>query len=104
MRDPSEPFPTPAQQRAHVLDVRCANDLGVLIRVLNPFAVLRARLAGVNCAVDGEGMTLTVTAHGLTAAQSDNLQARVMGIEGVHAAAIANRGGASCNTSAMGEV
>lgn len=96
MRDPSELSPTPAQQRAHVLDVRCANDLGVLIRVLSPFAVLRARLARVNCAVDSEGMTLAVTAHGLTAVQSDNLQTRVRGIQGVHAASLI--------ASAMGEV
>lgn len=101
MRDSSQPSPTPAQPHAHVLDVRCANDLGVLIRVLNPFAVLRARLAGVCCAVDSGGMRLTVTAHGLTVAQGDNLQARVMGIAGVHTAVIATGGAVSDAVSAM---
>lgn len=72
-----------ARGRLHIIDVECAPDLGVIVRVLNLLAVTRAQVSSIASHVDGERMHLRINARGMAAHQGETLQWRVEAMEGV---------------------
>lgn len=71
------------QGRLHIIDVECAADLGVVVRVLNLLAVMRAHVSSITSHLNGELTFLRVNARGMTASQGETLQGRVEMMEGV---------------------
>ncbi len=72
-----------AQGRFHIIDVECAHDLGIILRVLNLLLIARAQVASVASHADGARMHLRVNTRGLCAAQGETLKNRVEAMEGV---------------------
>lgn len=52
-----------AHGRLHIIDVECAPDLSVVMRVLNLLAVARAQVSSIASHVDGERMHLRINAR-----------------------------------------
>jgi predicted signal transduction protein with EAL and GGDEF domain len=76
--------------RVHIIDVECAPDLGVIVRVLNLLAVARADVSSIGSHVEGECMRLRVNARGMSASQGDTFKGRVEAMEGVSSVRVAS--------------
>ena len=69
--------------RHHIIDVECAMDLGIVVRVLNLLATARAKVTSIASEVVGERMRLRVNARGMNARQGETLRWRLEVMPGV---------------------
>ncbi|UPT64949.1 MAG: hypothetical protein M0D54_10925 [Hyphomonadaceae bacterium JAD_PAG50586_4] len=69
--------------RHHIIDVECAPDLGIVVRVLNLLATARAKVTSIASEVVGERMRLRVNARGMSASQGETLRWRLEVMPGV---------------------
>ncbi|UPT64800.1 MAG: hypothetical protein M0D54_10045 [Hyphomonadaceae bacterium JAD_PAG50586_4] len=83
------PSPSPERQLCHELQVRCASDVGALIRVLNCYAVMRAKVLSAQCDANIGEMRIAVISAGLSDVQAHTLRCRVASLEGVETVSIA---------------